>query len=441
MRKRYLFVGVLVLLLAVALVAVACGGTTTTTTGAPSTETTAAPSTTTSAVAANTTTSAAAPSTETTAAAGPATGQPIKIGLSNSLTGPSAAPGASIEKGVKLQIDYVNANGGIGGRPLQLIEYDDKSDVPTAIANINKLIQQDQVFATIGPFAQFMMEPARQIAEQTQTPMVGDGPATLAQLAGKQYQWSVMTAASPPPQADAVDKIIKANGWKNVLGLADVLTIDQETLDSVVKAASAGGYTFTKMADTFDLTTTDFQPILNKIMAQYNKLKPDALVLYVNPLRFPPLYKGLRGLKVTVPILAGTACAHPAIFSMGPQAVEGALVMDSGGNVNPQALPDSWPSKPLQLDFAQRYQAQYKSSPDFFAADGADMVTVLVAAMKQAGAVDKTKVQQALINLKDLPTLEGLMNFTPSATSEGIHGQMVEWVVKNAQFQLVNTIN
>ena len=69
------------------------------------------------------------------------------------------------------------------------------------------------------------------------------------------------------------------------------------------------------------------------------------------------------------------------------------------------------------------------------------MVTVLVAAMKQAGAVDKTKVQQALINLKDLPTLEGLMNFTPSATSEGIHGQMVEWVVKNAQFQLVNTIN
>ncbi len=143
------------------------------------------------------------------------------------------------------------------------------------------------------------------------------------------------------------------------------------------------------MADTFDLTTTDFQPILNKIMDQYNKLKPDAIVLYVNPLGFPPLYKGLRGLKVTVPILAGTACAHPAIFSMGPQAVEGALIMDSGGNVNPQALPDSWPTKPLQLDFAQRYQAQYKSPPDFFAADGADMVTVLVAAMKQAGAVDK----------------------------------------------------
>ncbi len=442
MKKRYLFAGLLVLLLVVALAAVACGGgTETTTTAAPST--TVAPSTTagSSTTVAPSTETTAAPSTETTAA-GPATGEPIKIGLSNSLTGFSAAPGVSIDKGVKLEIEFINANGGINGRPLELVEYDDKSDVPTAVANINKLIQQDKVFATIGPFAQFMQEPARQIAEQTQTPMVGDGPATLAQLAGTQYQWSVMTAAAPPPQADAVEKIIKANGWKNVLGLADVLSIDQETLDVVVKDASTGGYKFTKMPDTFDLATQDFQPILNKMMDQINALKPDAIILYVNPLAFPALYKGLRGLNVTLPILAGTACAHPAIFALGPQAVDGAFVMDSGGNVNPQALPDSWPIKKLQLDFAQRYQAKYNAAPDFFAADGSDMVTVLAAAMKAAGGVDdKAKVAQALINLKDLPTLEGLMTFTPDATSMGIHGQMVEWQVKNAQWVLVNTIN
>ncbi len=432
MKKRHLLAGLLVLLLAVAVMAVACGGEeTTTTTAAPSTETTAAPSTETT----------AAPSTETTTA-GPATGEPIKIGLSNSLTGAAAAPGASVEKGVNLQIETVNANGGVNGRPLELIEYDDKSDVPTAIANLNKLIQEDQVFATIGPFAQFMQEPARQIAEQTQTPMVGDGPATLDQLAGVQYQWSVMTAAGPPPQADAVDKVIKASGWKNVLGLADVLSIDQETLAVVEQNAPANGYTFTKMADTFGLDQQDFQPILNKIMEQINNLNPDAIVLYVNPLAFPPLYSGLRGLSVTIPVLAGTACAHPAIFAMGPQAVEGAFVMDSGGIVNPQALPDSWAVKSVQVDFSQAYMAKYNEPPDFFAAAGADMVTVIVAAMNEAGgADDKAKVQQALINLTDLPTLEGLVTFTPDATSMGIHGQMVEWQVKNGQFELVGTIN
>jgi branched-chain amino acid transport system substrate-binding protein len=437
MKRSYILAGLLVLLLVVALATVACGGTEETTTTAapsttvaPSTETTAAPSTDTT----------AAPSTDTTAAAGPATGEPIKIGLINSLTGVSAAPGLSVEKGVKLQIETVNQNGGINGRPLELIQYDDKSDVPTALANLNKLIQEDKVFATIGPFAQYEQEPARQIAEQAKVPMVGDGPATLDQLNGTQYQWSVMTSAAPKTQAAAVAKVVAAHGWKNILGLADVLTIDQETLDVLGQNAEAAGFKFTKMPDTFGFDTQDFQPILNKMMEQINSLKPDAIILYVNPIGFPPIYKGLRGLGVTLPILAGTACAHPAIFALGPQAVEGVYVMDSGGNVNPQALPDTWPTKALQLDFAKSYQAKYNEAADFFAASGADMVTVLVAAMKQAGEVDQAKVAQALINLKDVPTLQGIMSWAPDATSEGIHGSMVEWQVNNAQFVLVNSI-
>jgi len=426
-------------LLVVAIAAAACGGTDeTTTTAAPSSETTAAPSTETTAAPTETT---AAPSTETTAATGPATGEPIKIGLSNSLTGSGAAPGESFGKGIKLQIEYVNENGGIDGRPLELVEYDDKSDVPTLIANLNKLIQQDKVFATIGPFVQYGQEPARQVAEQNKVPMVGDGPATLDQLKGTQYQWSVMTAAGPPPQADAVDKVIQAHGWKNILGLADVLNIDQETLDLVGEAAAAGGYTFTKMPDTFGFDQQDFQPILNKMMEQIDALQPDAIILYVNPIAFPVIYKGLRGLNVELPILAGTACAHPAIFAQGPQAIEGTYVMDSGGNVNPQALPDDWPGKAMQVDFAERYQAKYDAMPDFFAADGADTVTILVEAMKQAGELDQAKVAQALINLKDIQTLEGPMTFTPDATSMGVHGSMVEWQVQNGQFVFVRTAN
>jgi branched-chain amino acid transport system substrate-binding protein len=381
-------------------------------------------------------------STETTAAATPATGEPIKIGLDSSLTGAGAAPAKTFNQGIQAQIDNVNANGGINGRPLQLIVYDDKTDVPTCIANLNKLIQQDKVFATIGPFAQFMQEPARQIAEQYKVPMVGSGPATLAELKAKQYQWSVMAPAGPPPQADALEKMITGFGWKNVLGLADVLTIDQEGLQLVGQAASAQGYKFTLMPDTVTLTQTDFQPVLNKIMQQIQTLKPDAIILAVNPLAFPSMYKGLRGLNVTLPSVAGTSCAHPSIFAQGPAAVEGAYVPDNGGNANPQALPDNWPIKPLQLAFAKIYQAKYNAPPDFFAADGSDLVTVLVAAMKQAGGLDQAKVAQALINLNNLPTLEGPVTFTPSATSMGAtQGNIVLWQIKNGQFVFVKDLN
>jgi branched-chain amino acid transport system substrate-binding protein len=338
--------------------------------------------------------------------------------------------------------ELINANGGVNGRPFEILMLDDKSDVPPAIANINKLIQEDKVSATVGPFAQFMQEPARGIAEQTGTPMVGMGPATLEQLAGTQYQMSVMLSAGPNIQADALTKVIKANGWKNIIGIADVLSIHQETLDVLVKNGAAEGFTFTKLPDTFGFDQTDFQPILNKIMEAYNAQKPDAVVIYVNPIAAPPLYKGLRSLGVDVPIQGSPAAAHPAIFAMGPEAVEGFLVLDSGGLVNPAGLPDTWPLKTGQLAFFDAYQAKYNQPPDFFAAAGADLVAVLAEAMKQAGGPDdKAAVAQALVNLKDFVALQGIINFTPEATSQGVTGQMVEWKVQGAQFVLVNTVN
>ena len=114
-----------------------------------------------------------------------------------------------------------------------------------------------------------------------------------------------------------------------------MLAIHQETLDLLVKNGPTEGFTFTKLPDTFGFDQTDFQPILNKIMEAYNAQKPDAVLLYVNPIAAAPLYKGLRSLGVTVPIQGSPAAAHPAIFAMGPEAVEGFLVLDSGGLVNP----------------------------------------------------------------------------------------------------------
>jgi len=127
---------------------------------------------------------------------------------------------------------------------------------------------------------------------------------------------------------------------------------------------------------------------------------------------------------------------------MGPDAVEGLLVLDSGGLINPAALPDDWPLKEGQLAFYEAYQAKYGQAPDFFAAAGADLVSVLAEAMKQAGDPDdKAAVAQALINLKDFVALQGIVNFTPEATSQGVTGQMVEFQVKGGLFELVNTVN
>jgi hypothetical protein len=55
--------------------------------------------------------------------------------------------------------------------------------------------------------------------------------------------------------------------------------------------------------------------------------------------------------------------------------------------------------------------------------------------------VDQAKVAQALINLKDVPTLEGLMHFSATNTSQGVTGGFVEWQVKGGQYTDPKIIN
>jgi branched-chain amino acid transport system substrate-binding protein len=429
MKKHCTLAALLVLLLAIAVGAVACGGGDATTTTAAPTATTGA---TTATTAASTDTSGV---TSTSAAAGPATGQPILVGFSNSLTGPAAAPGVSVQKGADLQVEIINNSGGINGRPIQIVSADDKSDVTNIMANMTKMAETDKVDAFIGPFVVFAVDAARAFCEKAQIPDVGAGPTSLKGIAGPQPKWSVETAASAPAQAAALTEIIAKNGWKNLLAMADVLQIHQDTVQLLVEGADAGGYKITKMPDAPGLDSTDATSFINKIKAAYDSNKPDAIILYVNNIINPAIIKGLRALGVTAPIQLSPASAHPSIFAMGPEVMEGILVLDSAGIVNPAGMPDTWPLKKMQLDFAQAYKAKYNEEPDFFSASGADMILVLAEAMRQAGdPSDKAKVAEALHNIKDFPTYEGVMTFTAEDTSMGVKNGLVEWTIKGGQF-------
>jgi branched-chain amino acid transport system substrate-binding protein len=417
MSKRFKLAGLLAVLLVIALTAIACGGDEATTT-------TAAP-------------------TETTEAGGPATGEPIKVGMVTSLTGPSAAPGVSIKNGAEYQVEYINDNGGINGRPIELLIEDDKSEVSSMTAAMTKLIEEDGIEYFVGPFIQYGQEAGRALCEDAEIPMVGAGPPSLEQIdANTPYKWSVMMAAGPVTQADALANLIKEHGYQNVLAIADTLAIHAETAVKLVELSETEGFTLTLLPDTFGLILPDPQAILNKIMEGYNDVQPDMILTLSNPLAQPAIYEGLRNLGVTEPIHGSPAAAHPAVMMRGPEAVEGLYVMDSGGLVNPQDLPDTWPTKTFLVDFYDRYSKHYGFAPDFFAAVGADFLIVLEAAMKEAGgADDKEAVRQALLNLTDAVTLEGLQTFTPDDTLEGVNGFLVEYQITNGGFEFVRTLN
>jgi branched-chain amino acid transport system substrate-binding protein len=368
-----------------------------------------------------------------------ATTGPITIGEMNSLTGDSAAPAKTLQQGFELEVAAINAAGGVNGRQLKVITLDDKSDVTSAVQDTTQLIQQDKVSAIIGPFPDTSEVAARSIAEKFGVPMMLYAPPNLADLANKSYKWSFLCTAGPDALANAYLKAAQDKGWKTVVAIGDVIPIHQETLKLLKQQAPGAGIKLIVLNDSWQLSATDLSPIVAKIAAADKANKPDGNFLLSNPIHVPVLQKGLKALGVTTPEIGSPAGTSPAIFLQGPPAVQGFQTLGAG-ITNPAQLPASYPGKAAMLAFVAQYTAKYKQPPDFYAGFGYDAINLLVNAMKKAGGDDKAKVRAALESTTNWAGCQGVFTYTPT-DHVGIHGGLNLWQVKGTSFNLIETLN
>src|SRR5436309_1041937 len=112
----------------------------------------------------------------------PAVGQqgPIRIGASLSLTGSYAKLGGNQHEGYKLCERDLNAKGGLLGRKVEFVVYDDQSAPPTAVRLYEKLITEDRVDGVMGPYSSPVTEAAANVTEQHKQVMVSPLAATAA---------------------------------------------------------------------------------------------------------------------------------------------------------------------------------------------------------------------------------------------------------------------
>ena len=147
------------------------------------------------------------------ASAGPA-GTPVTVGFTVSLTGSFSADGQAVLKGYQLWRDDVNKNGGLLGRPVKLVYLNDTSDPTVAKKDYTRLITQDKVNLTVGPFSTLLTVPAGQVTHKYGYAFVegsGGGPlvfqqklpnlfAVSAPVANQMVPFAQWVAALPPGQ-------------------------------------------------------------------------------------------------------------------------------------------------------------------------------------------------------------------------------------------------
>ena len=355
----------------------ACGGGTTTTTAA--TTATTAGGTTTTAGGTATTTATTAATTATTVAT---SGAPFKVGINAPYTGVNAGAWPGTYNALKVEFDKVNASGGVNGRTVQMVELDTKSDPTQAATNATKLCTQTDIAACFMTYPPEEILAIAPVVEKYGMPSVTWASVLDSQPALSSGKWLffVMDSGSGTAKSSLVE--IKAEGWKSILSITDGIIYNQEILAAQQKLAAANGYTITVMSDQVSLADTDLTPYCNKIYAAWKSKPTDVVFLEDAMTQFPQLYKGLRGLGLTAPIVGGPVCAHVADFAMGPEAVEGALIIGNAAT-NVPALPDDYRNKAAMLEYDTLIKAKMKGAPlDMWGAQAIDSCHVVWEGLK-----------------------------------------------------------
>ena len=144
--------------------------------------------------------------------------EPIRVGVTASLTGDYAAPGSDLLAGLKMWAHDVNARGALLGREVEIVSYDDQSDPDTSARLYERLISDDKVDLLIGPYSSDVTLAASSVAERHDFPMVS-------------------------PSASATD--IWSRGYRNIFQVA---TPADRYMDLLIESASNAGLTTIALA-------------------------------------------------------------------------------------------------------------------------------------------------------------------------------------------------
>jgi branched-chain amino acid transport system substrate-binding protein len=320
--------------------------------------------------------------------AAPASGEPVYFGVSGPLTGPNAQYGAQWKAGFDLALDDINRAGGINGRPLQYVFEDSQSDPRQAVSIAQKFVGDSRILIELGDFSSPASMAASPIYQRAGLVQLGFTNSHPDFTKGGDFIWSpsISQADAQPLLADLAKKV----GLKRVAVLYLNTDWGRTSKDAFVKAANERGEQVTA-AEGYQPTDKDFRATLVRVRDSH----PDGLVLISYYEDGAQIVRQARDSGITLPIVASSPVYSPKFLELGGAAVNGVVTNTSFFPGDP---------RPEVQQFVQGFRAKYHRDPDAFNAFAYD-ATIIAAAALRTGGLDRRGVRDALLKLRDIPTV------------------------------------
>lgn len=346
---------------------------------------------------------------------------PLTIGAVWSLTGAAGAYGLATRHGADLAAAQLNAAGGVAGRTLVLDTQDDASTPAGCAAAYARLIDQDKVFAILGPT---LTTTALAALPRAQSAGVLDLAATptaegITELGSLIFRTALKESVVVPNTVRVTQQRL---GYTRVAMIKDEQdAFAQSSSAAFVAALGANGVTIAQ-SEAIRTGDTDFTAALGRIVAA----NPQALIVsaLANEAIKIVVQARAAGLPANVPIIGGNGFNTPRLAAEAGAAAEGCI---SGA---------SWiagASTPGNAAFVTAYTSRFGGAPDQFAAQGYASVYLLAEALKRASALTAPAVAQQLAGLSGVATVLGSVGF--DANRNANYTPIVQ-VVSGGRFQL-----
>jgi branched-chain amino acid transport system substrate-binding protein len=315
---------------------------------------------------------------------------PIKIGV---IAEAQAIAGASIPQAVQMAADEINAKGGVDGRQIEIVTYDNHSSSADSVRAFQRAVNEDKVNVVIASYISEVVLALEPWAARLKTPFITPGAASneISKSVHSDYDRNKYTFHGYLTSAALALSVCDA---------AKELLVDGKHMTTAVIMSEDAAWTKPldigyeeclpkiglKVLDhiRFSPDTTDFTPIFNKIEAA----KPDVIITGISHVGVQPTVQW-KNQQVPIPMLGISSQATNETFGKDTNnASDGVLYQGVSGPdvaVTPKSIP-----------FAEGFKAKFGNYPSYAGYTAYDEVYYIADAVKRAGSTDADKMVEAL---------------------------------------------
>jgi branched-chain amino acid transport system substrate-binding protein len=349
----------------------------------------------------------------------------IKLGAILGVTGPAANLGGPEARTLEMLVHEINRKGGIKGNPVELIIKDSSASPEKAISFAKQLIDEEKVFAIIGPSTSGETMKIKTLAEDGKTILLSCAAAeAIVKPVGK-YVFK-----TPQNDSHAVRKIydqMKKAGISKIGVVSSNTGFGKAGKEQLEKLAPEYGITIVAN-EVYDKEATDLTAVVTK-------LKAAGVQAFVNWSIEPAqaiVIKNARQIGLEIPIFQSHGFGNIQYVKAAGPAAEG-VIFPAGRLLVAESLPADNKQKTLLTKYKKDYEARFHEDVSTFGGHAYDAFTILVKAIETAG-LDKEKVRTAIENTQGFVGTAGIFNFS-AQDHNGLAIDAFEMLtVKNGRF-------